>query len=187
MLVLAAAVLVALGTVPQTDCRLRAPVAGLVVQPFAPVGRYAGHWGIDFAVPEGTAVHPADAGVVVFADRVVDNLAVTVDHGGDVRTTYSYLREVEVAVGTRVTQSTRLGTTGLAHGTAGLHFSLRIAGRYVDPIAGLRCPAAPAAALEPAEAAEFLFVGQNFGGKIYGQVTTFGVRMVSYTKFDKTL
>jgi murein DD-endopeptidase MepM/ murein hydrolase activator NlpD len=106
---------------------------GVVERAFAPVGTYEGHWGIDFAMGAGSDVMVVADGVVSFAGRVAGMNTVTVDHGGGLRTSYSYLETVRVRRGERVHPSDVLGTSGVDHGTAALHFSTRVNGSYVDP------------------------------------------------------
>lgn len=120
---------------------LTPPVAGGVVQPFAPVGRYAGHWGLDLAAPHGSEVVAAAPGVVTFAGVVAENLAVTIDHGGGLRTSYSYLSARSVARGQTVGRGHVVGATGAAHDLEALHFSVRIDGVYVDPAPLMGCVA----------------------------------------------
>jgi len=60
---------------------LSPPVEGPVVAPFAPEGRFAGHWGVDFAVSPGTPVLGADGGVVSFAGEVAGMLSVNAATG----------------------------------------------------------------------------------------------------------
>lgn len=130
--------------VPSGACPgLANPVAGELVREFAPVGAYGGHWGVDLEAAEGTAVFPADGGVVTFAGPVAEVLSVTVAHGGGLRTSYSYLSSVYVAEGQLVERSDSLGTTGLDHGVAALHFSVRIGDRYQDPDGWLDCFSSP--------------------------------------------
>lgn len=126
---------------------LRPPVEGPVVREFEPVGRFSGHWGLDWAVPSGTEVRPAGPGVVTFAGTVVSNQTVTVSHGGGLRTSYSYLSAVSVQRGDAVGSSTILGRSGEAHGAAALHFSVRVDGTYVNPHVFFRCSTNPASGL----------------------------------------
>lgn len=123
------------------------PLAGEIVAPFAPIGRYEGHWGIDIAAPVGAAVHAAGPGVVTFAGSVAGRLSVTVDHGGGLRTSYSYLQWTTVGRGVRVRPGTVIGVSGDAHGAPAVHFSVRVNGRYQDPANWLRCLRRPAVAL----------------------------------------
>jgi hypothetical protein len=125
---------------PAVPClRLEPPVPGPIVRGFAPAGRYGGHWGADLAAPIGTPVVPAWAGRVTFAGSVAGMPSVTVDHGGGLRTSYSYLASIDVATGQWVDRSTRLGTSGVDHELEVLHFSVRVDGVYQDPAAWLRC------------------------------------------------
>ena len=115
------------------------PVDGPMASAFAPIGRYAGHWGVDWVVPEGTVVRAAGAGTVSFAGSVAGNLTTTVHHGGGLRTSYSYLATVTVEPGQAVAESTSLGTSGTGHDAPALHFSVRLGETYVDPMAVIGC------------------------------------------------
>lgn len=115
------------------------PVSGPVIGPFAPSGRYAGHWGIDIAATPGTAARAAAPGRVTFSGTVVDNLTVTIDHGGGLKTSYSYLDDRAVSAGTWVLAGATVGTTGTPHEIDALHFSVRVDGDYVDPGRWLVC------------------------------------------------
>ena len=78
---------------------LNLPVQGPIVRGFAPIGRFAGHWGVDIAVAEGTAVRAPGPGVITFAGLVAGMLSVTVDHGGGVKTSLSHLGSIAVEYG----------------------------------------------------------------------------------------
>ena len=113
--------------------------APVTVRFVEPPHRWApGHRGIDYALPAGTSVRAAAAGTVIFAGDVAGHLAVTLDHGLGMQTTYTALREITVERGQEVTQGTWIGYTGNAHpgGRPGLHFGVKLDGAYVDP-AGL--------------------------------------------------
>ncbi len=118
---------------------LAQPVPGDVVASFAPEGTYAGHWGVDFAAEPGSVVTAPAPGTVAFAGSVVDNMAVTVDHGGGVVSTVSYLGALGVRRGHSVRAGVPLGMSAEAHGEPVLHFSTRIDDRYVDPGPLLGC------------------------------------------------
>lgn len=118
---------------------LTRPVQGPVERVFAPAGRYSGHWGVDWAVAAGTPVRASGRGTVSFAGVVAGNLTVTVDHGGGLRTSYSYLAEVVVRRGDSVSDSTTLGSSGTGHGVAALHFSVRVGDTYLDPLPVIAC------------------------------------------------
>ena len=137
---MAIALLVALLPGP---CFFEPPVAGPIVAPFAPQGAYGGHWGIDLAVPLGTPVRAAAAGVVTFSGEVAGRSSVTIHHGGSVRTSYSYLGGRTVDEGAFVTTGEVVGTSGIDHGVPALHFSLRVGDRYLDPAAASCGPLVP--------------------------------------------
>lgn len=142
-LILLATLLVPAGACPG----LSSPVAGEILRPYAPVGSYGGHWGVDFATAVGEPVRAADGGEVTFAGSVAGVLSVTVHHGGGLRTSYSYLSEVLVVAGQRVHRSDELGRSGVDHGVEAVHFSVRIGDEYGDPEPWLRCWGSPAAGL----------------------------------------
>lgn len=128
-------------------CLLAAPVPGPVLAGFAPQGYHGGHWGVDLAAPEGTPVGAAAAGMVTFAGSVAGMLTVTVNHGGLVRTSYSYLSAVTVSAGARVSRGTIVGSSGLDHDRAAVHWSLRVGDRYLDPLAACRLSGDPGPAV----------------------------------------
>ncbi len=115
------------------------PPTSSVVRPYAPVGRWAGHWGVDVSSEVGDAVTPIGSGTVVFSGVVVRNRTVTVDHGGGIVTSYSYLARFDVARGVEVGPSTRLGLSSVHGGVPAYHLSLRIHGSYADPDSLVRC------------------------------------------------
>lgn len=126
-------------------------IDGGVVRGFAPIGRYAGHWGIDIAQPTSSPVPAATAGVVTFAGMVAGRRSVTVSFGPSVKVSYSYLESIRVAVGQTVGVGTPLGMVGMHGGTSAYHLSLRVGGVYVDPMVLDRClgPPGPAVRLAP--------------------------------------
>jgi murein DD-endopeptidase MepM/ murein hydrolase activator NlpD len=114
------------------------PVDGPVVRGYEPARRPYGprHLGIDFAARPGTPVGAAGDGVVVFAGRVGGAWAVTVDHRGGQRTTYAYLRRIQVVPGWPVRRGAVLGDSGGAgpgHQPGVVHFGYRVNGRAEDP------------------------------------------------------
>jgi murein DD-endopeptidase MepM/ murein hydrolase activator NlpD len=115
------------------------PLSGQIANGFQPTGRYSGHWGIDIGAEEGTPVSAAAAGRVTFAGLVVDNQTVTIDHGGGLKTSYSFLKERSVAAGAWVEPGRTIGRSGSSHEIAGLHFSVRLSGTYVDPLDWVGC------------------------------------------------
>jgi len=122
---------------------LTLPVSGRLTSPFGPrrhpvTGRHRRHQGLDLAAPEGTPVHAARAGKVVFSGQRGDygNLVV-VEHADGSSTYYGHCRDLLVSEGDRVTAGQVLatvGSTGLSTGPH-LHFELRDAqGRPRDPM-----------------------------------------------------
>lgn len=140
--------LAGLSLAPSPECvQLDRPVPGPIVRGYQPVGSYAGHWGVDLEATLGTEVHPASSGVVTFSGSVAGMLTVTVAHGGGLRTSYSYLSEALVSRGDRVTRASVVGRSGLDHGQAAVHFSVRVGDRYQDPAPWLACHNSPRAGL----------------------------------------
>jgi murein DD-endopeptidase MepM/ murein hydrolase activator NlpD len=118
------------------------PVSGPVVRgfdpPASPFG--SGHRGIDIAAAEGTiAIAPASA-VVAFAGPIGGNLFLTLDHGGGVTSTFSWVSQLLVRRGDTVQPGQPVALTGWAHpgsALATLHFGVRLDGEYQDPLAYL--------------------------------------------------
>lgn len=115
---------------PTTEPGFRAPVSAPVSDPFRlPEGPYGpGNRGIEYDTEPGEAVAAAAAGEVVFAGSVAGSLHVTVDHGGGLVSSYSYLERITAPVGARVAQGDPVGTA-----SERLHFGVRVDGAYVDP------------------------------------------------------
>jgi murein DD-endopeptidase MepM/ murein hydrolase activator NlpD len=115
------------------------PVAGPVITAFdppdSPFG--TGHRGIDIAAPEGTVVAASAAGVVAFAGPIGGNLFLTLDHGGGLTSTYSWISSRLVRRGDVVIAGQAIALTGWAHpgsAVASLHFGVRLDGVYQDPL-----------------------------------------------------
>ncbi|GBE24291.1 putative peptidase [bacterium BMS3Bbin02] len=115
---------------------------GDVARTYAPVGRYAGHWGVDLAAPIGTPVRAVLSGTVSFSGTVASVMTVTVDHGRGLRTSYSYLTSRAVRRGDVVAAGVTLGESGVDRSVAALHLSLRLGGQYRDPMRILLCGSA---------------------------------------------
>jgi murein DD-endopeptidase MepM/ murein hydrolase activator NlpD len=117
------------------------PVIGVFEPPETPFG--SGHRGIDVAVPVGTVVVAADAGVVAFAGPVGGHLFVTLDHGGGLTSTYSWLSSLQVRRGDVVARGAPIASTGPGHPASTmphLHFGVRVGDVYQDPLAYLGPP-----------------------------------------------
>ena len=115
------------------------PVIGPVIRGFDPPDTPygAGHRGIDIAVAVGTVVLAPEAGTVVFAGPVGGQLFLTLDHGAELVSTYSWLSSTLVRKGDVVAGGQPIATTGLGHPGSGvphLHFGAKRSGNYVDPL-----------------------------------------------------
>ena len=101
----------------------------------------AGHRGIDIAAPVGTPVLAAQAGTVTFAGKVGGQLFVTVDHGGGLVSTYSWVSALRVRKNDVIARGQTIALSGTGHPASGepphLHVGLRLNGQYVDPLAYL--------------------------------------------------
>ncbi len=96
------------------------------------------HYGVDYAVPTGTAVFAT-------ADGVVQNInirgqstgtSITLSHGKDYKTFYGYLDKVLVRAGSRVMRGDVIGfsgNTGLSYAPH-LHYEVIFKGEKVDPL-----------------------------------------------------
>ncbi|MDP2624474.1 MAG: M23 family metallopeptidase, partial [Actinomycetota bacterium] len=113
-------------------CVFDLPVEGPIVRGFAPSGAYGGHWGIDLAIPDGSPIRAAAPGVVTFSGEVAGRSSITIHHGGSVRTSYSYLSLRAVGTGDHVGRGQVIGSSGVDHGVAAIHFAVRIGERYID-------------------------------------------------------
>lgn len=114
---------------------------GPVVEPFAPVDRYAGHWGVDAAVAPGADAVAPVSGRVTFSGSVAGVRTVTIRHGVN-RVSVSYLASTTVEVGDRVERGQRIGRTGWHGGRSAVHISVRRGETYLDP-QRWTCPKAP--------------------------------------------
>jgi murein DD-endopeptidase MepM/ murein hydrolase activator NlpD len=115
------------------------PVTGPVIRGFdppdSPYG--AGHRGIDIAVTQGTPILAAESGAVTFAGTVGGDLFVTIDHGGQLSSTYSWISSMTVRKADVVSRGQPIGTTGSGHPDSSLphlHFGVKLYGAYVDPL-----------------------------------------------------
>ena len=115
------------------------PVVGPVIRSFEPPETPfgAGHRGIDIAVPIGTVVVAPDTGTVTFAGRVGGELFVTLDHGGGLTSTYSWLSVALVRRGDVVGRGAPIALSGRGHPGSivpHVHLGVRLDGMYLDPL-----------------------------------------------------
>ena len=118
------------------------PVTGPVIRAFdPPASPYAaGHRGIDIGAPAGSTVSAPSPGVVYFAGLIGSDIFLGIDHGGGLRTTYSWLNGLPVAKGQTVTTGQPIAYSGWGHPSdpqPSLHFAVKLNGQYVDPLSYL--------------------------------------------------
>jgi len=118
------------------------PVVGPVIRIFEPpASSYGpGHRGIDVAAPIGTPVVAPAPGNVTFAGAVAGELFVTVDHGGGLVSTYSWLSAILVRKGEALREGVTLALSGPGHARVTpphLHFGVKRDGSYIDPLSVL--------------------------------------------------
>ncbi|MDT3734679.1 MAG: peptidoglycan DD-metalloendopeptidase family protein [Denitratisoma sp.] len=131
---------------PDIDTAFRLPAAGRLTGRFGLRRIINGlermpHAGIDVAVPTGTPVHAAGAGVVVESgDYFFNGNSVYIDHGQGLVTLYCHLDRIEVLPGEPVAAGQRIGLSGNTGRTSGphLHWTVLANGTAVDPRLFLR-------------------------------------------------
>ena len=118
------------------------PVVGPIIDPFdppdSPFG--AGHRGIDIATPAGTVVVAPEAATVAFSGKVGGQLFVTLDHGGGLESTYSWLSATLVKRNDVVARGQPIARSGAGHAgkaPAHLHLGVKLTDVYQDPLAYL--------------------------------------------------
>lgn len=123
-----------LNTMPPVNSGYHSSTFGWRVDPFT--GKSAMHEGVDFVVPQGTPIHAAASGIVVYAAMhpQYGNL-VEIDHGNDILTRYAHASKLMVEVGQVVKRGQLLslvGSTGRSTGNH-LHFEVRFKGLAQNP------------------------------------------------------
>lgn len=96
------------------------------------------HNGVDYLIPEGTAVFAtADGRVRSLSEKnSTRGKAITIDHGNGYQTTYCHLQDVRVSEGEQVRRGDIIalsGNTGLSFAPH-LHYEISLNGSYVDPV-----------------------------------------------------
>ncbi|HEY8030469.1 MAG TPA: peptidoglycan DD-metalloendopeptidase family protein [Gaiellaceae bacterium] len=112
------------------------PVQGPITSPFGP--RWGGfHPGIDIGVPEGTPIHAAASGTVIYCgwESGYGNLVV-IDHHNGLATAYAHQSRIAVSCNQNVGQGDVIGYSGCTGFCTGphLHFEVRVNGTPVDPL-----------------------------------------------------
>ncbi|MET0491941.1 MAG: peptidoglycan DD-metalloendopeptidase family protein [Actinoplanes sp.] len=111
-----------------------------VVRRFDPPPRpwLAGHRGVDLSGSPGAAIRAAGAGTIVYAGDVAGRGVVSVSHSGGLRTTYEPVVVQGLSVGESVAAGQEIGRLTDGHPgcpeAACLHWGLRRAGDYLDPL-----------------------------------------------------
>ncbi|MCJ1678146.1 M23 family metallopeptidase [Streptomyces sp. APSN-46.1] len=107
------------------------------------------HSGQDFAVPVGTPVHAASAGVVVKAgpngggDGPAYGNAIVIKHADKTYSQYAHLSKINVTIGQKVSKNQTIGLSGNTGNSSGphLHFEIRTTANYgsaINPMSFLR-------------------------------------------------
>ncbi len=120
--------------------QLQWPVQGKITSRFGHRGRRT-HDGIDIAAPEGTPIHAAAAGEVVYADQRLAGYGklIIIRHRHSQFTAYAHNQRNLVRKGARVVAGdviARVGKTGNTS-TPHLHFEIRRGSTPVDPLSYL--------------------------------------------------
>ena len=118
------------------------PVSGEITSPYGyrvhPIwGTTIYHSGIDIGVDEGTPVHAADGGVVVWSGWMGGyGYAVVIDHGNGLSTLYGHNSEIAVDEGQSVAKGQVISYAGSTGNSTGphVHFEVRVNGDPVDPM-----------------------------------------------------
>ena len=121
------------------------PVAGPVIGTFDPPDTQfgPGHRGIDIATEVGTVVIAPEPGIVAFAGKIGGEPYVTLDHGGGLTSTYSWVSSALVREGDSVPRGAAIALSGRGHPDSTmshLHFGVRRDGVYLDPLSFLVTP-----------------------------------------------
>ena len=118
------------------------PVSGEITSPYGyrvhPIWETTiYHSGIDIGVDEGTPVHAADGGVVVWSGWMGGyGYAVVIDHGNGLSTLYGHNSELAVDEGQSVAKGQVISYAGSTGNSTGphVHFEVRVNGDPVDPM-----------------------------------------------------
>ena len=115
------------------------PVVGPVIRGYDPPGSPygSGHRGIDIGAPYGTPIAVPAAGTVSFSGKVGGYLFLTIQHGGGVASTYSWVSTLLVKKNDAVRTGQIVALTGEGHpgsDATHLHFAVKLNGAYVNPL-----------------------------------------------------
>jgi murein DD-endopeptidase MepM/ murein hydrolase activator NlpD len=107
---------------------------GRRIDPFT--GQWAMHEGIDFLADNGSPVHAAAAGIVIFAGfHPQYGYVVDIDHGNDLVTRYAHCSKLFVREGDVLQRGRKIGEVGSTGRSTGphLHFEVRYRGTAQHP------------------------------------------------------
>jgi murein DD-endopeptidase MepM/ murein hydrolase activator NlpD len=108
----------------------------VIARPFiAPETPYAaGHRGLDLTAPGGTTIRSPSDGVVHFSGTVVDRPVLSIEHSGDLISSFEPVESPLVA-GAVVHRGEPVGTLLAGHcASPCLHWGVRLHGEYVSPL-----------------------------------------------------
>jgi murein DD-endopeptidase MepM/ murein hydrolase activator NlpD len=95
------------------------------------------HPGIDFAVPEGTAVFASADGKIEKSGRKRGmGERIVINHGNGYKTVYAHLDKIFVNIGKSVKRGQKIGTVGMTGKTLipHLHYEIEFKGKPVNPV-----------------------------------------------------
>ncbi|GHU68368.1 hypothetical protein AGMMS49983_20930 [Clostridia bacterium] len=99
-------------------------------------GTKRSHYGMDFAVPEGTPVHAGNAGKVLLAEDLLNTgNTVVIDHGGGLKSYYYHMSALHTTTGAMVEKGELIGEVGSEGYSTGphLHYEMRIGEQAISP------------------------------------------------------
>ncbi|GAO37095.1 peptidase M23 [Sulfuricella sp. T08] len=107
---------------------------GYRIDPFT--GQKAFHEGVDFMADQGTAIHAAGGGIVVYADTYAGyGNMIEIDHGNGLISRYAHASKLLAKVGDVVMKGQEIGEVGSTGRSTGphLHFEVRHRGAPQNP------------------------------------------------------
>lgn len=124
------------------NIRFQWPVTGPITSPFGmrmdPVmHKYWLHTGVDIGVPEGTPVHAACGGTILYAGWMTGyGNVVIIDCGQGISTLYAHAQSLFVHAGQTVTQGQEIDLAGMTGWATGphVHFEIRVNGTPINPL-----------------------------------------------------
>ncbi|MDQ6994210.1 MAG: M23 family metallopeptidase [Mariprofundaceae bacterium] len=119
------------------NIHLRWPVQGPISSPFGKRGNRM-HDGIDIAVKDGTPVHAAASGTVVYSDARLSGYGrlIIIRHSNQLFTAYAHNQQLLVKVGQHIKAGQVISKSGHSGHSTGphLHFEVRIQTTPVNPM-----------------------------------------------------